>query len=65
MKISEVSAIPISLPLTTPCRMEHGVMHGRKVRTILQVRTDDGYRGIGEVESDKANAISLMKKWKR
>lgn len=63
MKISEVSAVPISVPLTAPCRMGHGVMPGRKVRTIVQVKTDGGYMGVGEVEGDKADVINLMKKW--
>ncbi len=62
MKISEVSAIPISIPLTALCRMGHGVMPGRKMRTILQVKTDDGYVGVGEVEGDKASTIDFMKK---
>ncbi|OGP93767.1 MAG: hypothetical protein A2156_15715 [Deltaproteobacteria bacterium RBG_16_48_10] len=63
MKITEVSAIPISIPLTALCRMGHGVMPGRKIRTILQVKTDDGYTGFGEVEGNKADSINFMKKW--
>lgn len=63
MKISEVTATAISIPLTSLCRMAHGVMPGRKLRTILQLKTDDGCVGYGEVEGDKASVINNMKKW--
>ncbi|TVR08245.1 MAG: hypothetical protein EA385_10570 [Salinarimonadaceae bacterium] len=47
MKISEVVAVPVSVPLTTPYHISRGIMtHFPSV--IVRITTDDGLTGFGE-----------------
>jgi glucarate dehydratase len=49
MKIKDVRATTISVPLEAPLRHAHGCHWGRFVRTIVEVETDDGLVGLGEM----------------
>ncbi len=50
MKIVDFKATPVAVPMEAPLRHSAAVHPGRCVRTILQVYTDEGIVGIGELE---------------
>lgn len=64
MRISDIKATTVTVPLEAPLRHANGVHHGRFVRTIVQVFTDEGLVGLGELggggESAEA-AVTGMK----
>lgn len=49
MKITDIRATTITMPLEAPLRHAHGAHWGRFVRTILEVETDEGIVGLGEM----------------
>ncbi len=49
MKIKDVRATTVSVPLEAPLRHANGCHWGRFVRTIVEVETDDGLVGLGEM----------------
>lgn len=49
MKIRDVRATPVSVPLLAPLRHANGCHWGRFVRTIVELETDDGLVGLGEM----------------
>ena len=64
MQITDVKATTVTVPLEAPLRHANGCHWGRFVRTIVEVETDDGLVGLGEMggggESAEA-AIRAMK----
>src|SRR3990172_2617659 len=50
MKIVDFKATPVAVPMEAPLRHSAAVHPGRCVRTILQVYTDEGIVGMGELE---------------
>jgi glucarate dehydratase len=49
MKITDVRATTVSVPLEAPLRHANGCHWGRFVRTIVEVETDNGLVGLGEM----------------
>src|ERR1700694_574157 len=49
MKIIDIRATPITVPRGAPLRHANGCHWGRFVRTIVEVETDDGLIGLGEM----------------
>lgn len=49
MKISDVRATTVAVPLEAPLRHANGAHWGRFVRTIVEVETDEGLIGLGEM----------------
>lgn len=49
MKIADIRATTVTVPLEAPLRHANGCHWGRFVRTILEVETDDGLIGLGEM----------------
>ncbi|MGC8794995.1 MAG: enolase C-terminal domain-like protein [Bryobacteraceae bacterium] len=49
MKIVALRAIPVSVPLRAPLRHANGCHWGRFVRTIVELETDNGLVGLGEM----------------
>jgi len=49
MKISDIRATTITVPLEAPLRHANGCHWGRFVRTIVEVETDNGLVGLGEM----------------
>ncbi len=49
MKIADIRATPVTVPLLAPLRHANGCHWGRFVRTIVEVETDDGRVGLGEL----------------
>jgi len=66
MRISDIKATTVTVPLEAPLRHAAGAHWGRFVRTIVQVYTDEGLVGLGEMggggESAEA-AILAMKSY--
>src|SRR4051812_3433369 len=49
MKISDLRATTVTVPLQAPLRHANGCHWGRFVRTIVEVETDSGIIGLGEM----------------
>jgi len=49
VKIVDIRATTVTVPLEAPLRHSNGAHWGRFVRTIVEVETDDGYVGLGEM----------------
>jgi glucarate dehydratase len=49
MKIRDIRATTVSVPLEAPLRHANGCHWGRFVRTIVEVETDNGLIGLGEM----------------
>lgn len=49
MRISDVRATTVTVPLQAPLRHANGAHWGRFVRTLVEVDTDDGLTGVGEM----------------
>jgi glucarate dehydratase len=52
MKIVDFKATTVALPMEAPLRHSAAVHPGRCIRTILQVFTDEGIVGVGELEDE-------------
>ena len=64
MKIADVKATTVSVPLEAPLRHSSGAHWGRFVRTIMEVVGDDGLSGFGELGGggeSAENAINGLK----
>ena len=49
MKITDIKATTVTVPLEAPLRHANGCHWGRFVRTIVEVETDEGITGLGEL----------------
>jgi glucarate dehydratase len=49
LKITDIKATTITVPLEAPLRHSNGAHWGRFVRTIVEVETDEGITGFGEM----------------
>src|SRR5512144_3066784 len=49
MRIAQIRATPVTVPLAAPLRHANGCHWGRFVRTVVEVETDDGRVGLGEM----------------
>jgi glucarate dehydratase len=61
MKISDVRATTVSVPLEAPLRHANGCHWGRFVRTIVEVETDDGRVGLGEMGGGGESAAAAIR----
>lgn len=66
MRITDIRPTTVTVPLEAPLRHANGCHWGRFVRTIIEVETDEGLIGLGEMggggESAEA-AFRAMKKY--
>src|SRR2546423_3885504 len=60
MKIIDIRATPIAVPLAAPLRHANGCHWGRFVRTIVEVETDDGLIGLGEMGGGGESAVAAF-----
>ncbi|HEX6559219.1 MAG TPA: enolase C-terminal domain-like protein, partial [Longimicrobiales bacterium] len=60
MKIVDVRATPVTVPLSAPLRHANGCHWGRFVRTIVEVETDEGLVGLGELGGGGEAAVSAL-----
>jgi len=60
MKITDIRATPVTVPLSAPLRHANGCHWGRFVRTIVEVETDDGIIGLGEMGGGGESAVAAF-----
>ena len=60
MKITDIRATTVTVPLEAPLRHASGAHWGRFVRTIVQVETDEGIVGLGEMGGGGESAESAF-----
>jgi glucarate dehydratase len=58
VKITDVRATTVSVPLEAPLRHANGCHWGRFVRTIVEVETDNGLIGLGEMGGGGESAVA-------
>ena len=49
MKITDIRATTVAIPLEAPLRHANGAHWGKFVRTIVEVETDEGLVGLREM----------------
>lgn len=60
MKIKDVRATPVTVPLEAPLRHANGCHWGRFVRTIVEIETDNGLVGLGELGGGGESATAAI-----
>jgi glucarate dehydratase len=64
MKISDIRATTVTIPLEAPLRHANGCHWGRFVRTIIEVEADNGLIGLGEMGGGGESAEALFRAMK-
>jgi glucarate dehydratase len=64
MKITDIKATTVTVPLEAPLRHAAGAHWGRFVRTIVEVETDEGIVGLGEMGGGGESAESAFRAMK-
>lgn len=64
MKISDIRATTVSVPLAAPLRHANGCHWGRFVRTIVEVECDNGLVGLGEMGGGGESAEGAFRQMK-
>lgn len=64
MKITDIRATTVTVPLEAPLRHANGCHWGRFVRTVVEVETDEGLIGLGEVGGGGESAESVFRAMK-
>ncbi len=61
MKICDIRATTVAVPLQAPLRHANGCHWGRFVRTIVEVETDTGLVGLGEMGGGGESAEAVFR----
>src|SRR5256885_8496071 len=64
MKITDLRATTVTVPLEAPLRHATGCHWGRFVRTIVEVETDSGIVGLGEMGGGGESAVATVRAMK-
>src|SRR3982750_4662046 len=64
MKIRDIRATTVTVPLEAPLRHANGCHWGRFVRTIVEVETDSGIIGLGEMGGGGESAEATFRAMK-
>src|ERR1044071_826394 len=64
MRISDIRATTVTVPLEAPLRHANGCHWGRFVRTIVEVETDNGIVGLGEMGGGGESAEAVFRAMK-
>ncbi|MGD0013876.1 MAG: enolase C-terminal domain-like protein, partial [Bryobacteraceae bacterium] len=64
MKIADIRATSVTVPLEAPLRHANGCHWGRFVRTIVEVETDNGLIGLGEMGGGGESAEAVFRAMK-
>jgi glucarate dehydratase len=64
MKITDIKATTVTVPLEAPLRHANGCHWGRFVRTIVEVETDCGITGLGEMGGGGESAEAVFQNMK-
>jgi glucarate dehydratase len=65
MRISDIRATTVTVPLEAPLRHANGCHWGRLVRTIVEMETDDGLIGLGEMGGGGESAEAVFRAMKQ
>jgi len=65
MKITDIKATTMTVPLEAPLRHANGCHWGRFVRTIVEVETDEGIVGLGEMGGGGESAETVFRAMKQ
>ncbi len=61
MRITNIKATTVAVPLQAPIRHANGCHWGRFIRTIVEVETDEGITGLGEMGGGGESAEAAFK----
>src|SRR5207237_8351672 len=61
MKIVDIRATTVTVPLEAPLRHANGCHWGRFVRTMIEVETDNGLIGLGEMGGGGESADAVFR----
>src|SRR5258708_32024061 len=64
MQIRDIRATTVTVPLEAPLRHANGCHWGRFVRTIVEVETDNGLIGLGEMGGGGESAEAVFRAMK-
>ncbi|HEX8636932.1 MAG TPA: enolase C-terminal domain-like protein [Pyrinomonadaceae bacterium] len=64
MKITDIRATTVTVPLEAPLRHANGCHWGRFVRTIVEVETDEGIIGLGDMGGGGESAEAVFRAMK-
>src|ERR1700733_14858584 len=64
MRIIDIRATTVTVPLKAPLRHANGCHWGRFVRTIIEVETDNGLVGLGEMGGGGESADAAIRSLK-
>src|SRR5919112_3875679 len=64
MKITDIRVTTVTVPLEAPLRHANGCHWGRFVRTIVEVETDEGIIGLGEMGGGGESAEAVFRAMK-
>jgi glucarate dehydratase len=64
MKITNIRPTTVTIPLEAPLRHANGCHWGRFVRTIVEVDTDEGITGLGEIGGGGESAEAIVRAMK-
>lgn len=64
MKITDIKSTTVTVPLEAPLRHANGCHWGRFVRTIVEVETDEGLTGLGEMGGGGESAEAIFRAMK-
>jgi glucarate dehydratase len=64
MRISDIRATTVTVPLHAPLRHANGCHWGRFVRTIVEVEADNGLIGLGEMGGGGESAEATFRAMK-
>jgi glucarate dehydratase len=65
MRIADIRATTVTVPLEAPLRHANGCHWGRFVRTIVEIETDTGLVGLGEMGGGGESAEALFRAMKQ
>ncbi len=65
MKITDIKATTVTVPLEAPLRHANGCHWGRFVRTVIEVETDEGITGLGEMGGGGESAEAVFRAMKK
>jgi glucarate dehydratase len=65
MKVTDIRATTVTVPLQAPLRHANGCHWGRFVRTIVEVETDNGLIGLGEMGGGGESAEAVFRAMKQ
>src|SRR5689334_24952207 len=65
MKITDITATTVTVPLEAPLRHANGCHWGRFVRTVVEVETDEGIIGLGEMGGGGESAKAVFRAMKQ